>query len=56
MGLVCDYTLCDRLPALPDLLSCDCIAVVHDLELQTVMGKVVGMRVKQWSVGAAGVF
>ncbi len=31
VGLVCGYTLCDRLPALPDWLSGDCNAsVVHD--------------------------
>jgi hypothetical protein len=55
-GLVCGYTLCDRLPALPDWLSCDCNAVVHDLGLHTVMKKeVMGVRVLLWSVGAAGV-
>ena len=37
VGLVCGYTLCDRLPALPDWLSGDCVAVVHDLGLHTVM-------------------
>jgi hypothetical protein len=52
----CDNTLCYRLPALPDWLSGDCIAVVHDLGLQIVVGKVMGMRIFQWSVGAAGVF
>ncbi len=34
MGLGCDYTLCDYLPALPDWLSGesdgDCVAVVHE--------------------------
>ena len=30
MGLVCGYTLCDRLPALPDWLSGDCIAMLHE--------------------------
>ena len=38
MGLVCDCTLCNRLPALPDWLSGNCDAVVHDLELQTDEG------------------
>ena len=33
----------------------DCVAVVHDLGLHTVIKKVKGMRVFQWSVGAAGV-
>ncbi len=59
MGLGCDYTLCDYLPALPDWLSGesagDCVAVVHDLGLHTVMMEVKGMRVLQWSVWAAGV-
>ncbi len=53
--LGCDYTLCDHLPALPDWLSGHYVAVVHDLGLHTVMKKVKGMRVLQWSVGAAGV-
>ncbi len=35
MGLGCDYTLCCHLPALPDWLSGDCVAVVHDLGLTT---------------------
>ena len=52
MGLGCDYTLCGHLPALPDWLSGDCVAVVHDLGLHTVMKKVKGMRVLQRSVGA----
>ena len=53
--LVCAYTLCDRLPALPDWLSGDCNAVVHDLGLHAVMKKeVMGVRVLLWSVGAAG--
>ncbi len=56
VGLWCDYTLCYRLPALPDWLRSDCDAVVHDLGLQIVMGKVMGVRVLQWSVGAVGEF
>ncbi len=52
VGLGCDYTLCGHLPALSDGLSGDCVAVVHDLGLYTVMKKVKGMRVLQWSVGA----
>ncbi len=51
VGLVCGYTLCDRLPALPDWLSGDYNAVVHDLGLHTVMKKEVLLL---WSVGAAG--
>jgi hypothetical protein len=39
VGLLCGYTLCDRLPALPDWLSGDCNAVVHDLGLHSVMKK-----------------
>ncbi len=51
MGLVCGYTLYDRLPALPDWLSGDCNAVVHDLGLHTVMKKeVIGVRVLLLSV------
>ena len=53
MGLVCGYTLCDRLPALPDWLSGDCDAVVHDLGQHTVMKtrkEVMGVRVLLWSV------
>ncbi len=57
MGLVCDYALCDRLPALPDWLSGHCNAAVHDLGLHTVMKiEVMGVRVLLWSVGAAGVW
>ena len=55
VALVCGYTLCDRLPALPDWLSGDCNAVVHDLGLHTVMKKeVMRVRVILWSVGATG--
>jgi hypothetical protein len=39
VGLVCCYTLCDRLPALPDWLSGDCNTVVNDLGLHAVMKK-----------------
>ena len=34
------------------LIGGDCVAVVHDLGLHTVMKNVKGMRVLQWSVGA----
>ncbi len=55
VGLVCDYTLCDRLPALPDWLSGDCIAVVHGLRLLLVMKKVKGKWVLLWSFWATEV-
>ena len=56
VGLWYDYTLCDRLPALPDWLSGCCVAVAHGLGLQTVKGKVMGVKHFQESVGAAGEF
>ena len=55
MGLVCDYTLCDRLPALPDWLSGDCNAVVHGLRLQLMLKKVMGKWALLWSFGTTEV-
>ncbi len=45
VGLMCGYTLCDRPPALPDWLSGDLNAVVHDSVLHSVMEEVRGARV-----------
>ncbi len=50
MGLVCDYTLCDRLPALLDKLSGGCIAVVHGSGL----GSVIKVMVMGWWNGLFG--